>query len=68
MIVNSPPSAVAAAAPAEDADALVVTPEFAMANNLVTIGDLAAIASTMTIGANTEFEGRPYGRPSLESV
>lgn len=55
-------------APAEDADALVVTPEFAEANNLVSIADLAPIASTITIGANTEFEGRPYGRAGLESV
>lgn len=59
---------VLAAAPAEDADALVVTPEFAAANNLKTIADLAPIASTITIGANTEFEGRSYGRAGLESV
>lgn len=56
------------AAPAEDADALVVTPEFAAANKLKSIADLAAIAGTITIGANTEFEGRPYGRTGLESV
>lgn len=56
------------AAPAEDADALVVTSEFAAANKLKTIADLAPIASTITVGANTEFEGRPYGRSGLESV
>jgi osmoprotectant transport system substrate-binding protein len=55
-------------APAEDADALVVTPEFAAEHGLVSIGDLAPIASQITIGANTEFEGRPYGRAGLESV
>ncbi|PZQ88290.1 MAG: glycine/betaine ABC transporter [Leifsonia xyli] len=55
-------------APAEDADALVVTPEFAAEHKLVTIADLAPIASQLTIGANTEFEGRPYGRAGLESV
>ena len=60
--------AVLDAAPAEDADALVVTPEFAAKNNLKTIADLAPIASTITLGANTEFEGRPYGRKGLESV
>lgn len=60
--------AVLDAAPAEDADALVVTPEFAKANKLTTIADLAPIASTITIGANTEFESRPYGRSGLESV
>ena len=59
---------VASAALAEDADALVVTKEFADENSLVTIADLAAIASTITIGANTEFEGRSYGRAGLESV
>ncbi len=59
---------VSTAAQAQDADSLVVTKEFAAANNLVTIADLAPIASTITIGANTEFEGRSYGRSGLESV
>ena len=55
-------------ASAEDADALVVTSAFATENKLTSIGDLAAIASTITIGANTEFEARSYGRTGLESV
>lgn len=55
-------------AQAQDSDALVVTKEFAEANNLESIGDLAPIASTITIGANTEFEGRSYGREGLKSV
>lgn len=59
---------VSTAAQAEDADALVVTKEFAEANSLVSIADLAPIASTITLGANTEFEGRSYGRAGLESV
>lgn len=59
---------VADAAPAEDADALVVTKEFAEENSLVSIADLAPIAANITIGANTEFEGRSYGRTGLESV
>lgn len=50
--------AVAAAAPGEDSDALVVTPEYAEANDLTTIGDLAPLASSITLGANTEFEPR----------
>jgi osmoprotectant transport system substrate-binding protein len=50
--------AVTAAAPGEDSDALVVTPEYATANDLTTIGDLAPLASTITLGANTEFEPR----------
>ena len=49
--------AVTAAAPGEDSDALVVTPEFAEANDLTTIGDLAGIPG-VTLGANTEFETR----------
>jgi osmoprotectant transport system substrate-binding protein len=48
---------VTAAAPGEDSDALVVTPEFAAANDLTTIGDLAGIPN-VTLGANTEFETR----------
>ncbi len=59
---------VADAAQAEDADALVVTKEFAATHSLVNIADLAPIASTITIGANTEFESRSYGRAGLESV
>ena len=50
--------AVAAAAPAEDSDALVVTPEFAAANDLTAIGDLAALSGSITLGANTEFDSR----------
>jgi osmoprotectant transport system substrate-binding protein len=49
--------AVTAAAPGEDSDALVVTPEYAEANGLTTIGDLAGVAG-VTLGANTEFETR----------
>ena len=45
-------------AEAEDADALVVTSSFAAANNLVSIGDLAPIASTITVGANSGFQTR----------
>lgn len=55
-------------APAEDADALVVTTTFAEANDLVSIADLAPIASTITIGSNTEYETRHYGRPGLADV
>jgi osmoprotectant transport system substrate-binding protein len=50
--------AVTAAAPGEDSDALVVTPEYAEANDLTTIGDLVPLASSITLGANTEFEPR----------
>lgn len=60
--------AVLESAPAQDADALVVTPEFSAQYDVTEIGDLAPIAADITIGANTEFEGRPYGRAGLESV
>jgi len=50
--------AVTAAAPGEDSDALVVTSEFAASNDLSTIGDLAPISGSVTLGANTEFEPR----------
>jgi osmoprotectant transport system substrate-binding protein len=56
------------AAPAEDADALVVTSEFAEQHELTSIADLAPIAKDITIGANTEFEGRSYGREGLKTV
>jgi osmoprotectant transport system substrate-binding protein len=58
--------AVTAAAPGEDSDALVVTPEFAAANNLATIGDLAPLSASITLGANTEFE--PRWRAGLAEV
>lgn len=60
--------AVSAAAPGEDADALVVTPEFAQEHDLTSIGDLAALGGDFTLGANTEFESRPYGRAGLEAT
>jgi osmoprotectant transport system substrate-binding protein len=56
------------AAAAEDADALVVTPEYSASKNVTSIGDLAALEGKFTLGANTEFEGRSYGRPGLEEV
>lgn len=58
--------AVTAAAPGEDSDALVVTPEFAEANDLATIGDLAPLSAEITLGANTEFE--PRWREGLAEV
>lgn len=55
-------------APAQDADALVVTAKFAEEHDLTSIGDLAPIASQITIGSNTEYETRQYGRPGLADV
>lgn len=58
--------AVTEAAPGEDSDALVVTSEYAEANDLTTIGDLAPLAGEITLGANTEFE--PRWRDGLAEV
>ncbi len=54
-------------APAEDKDSLNVTSEFAAANGLVTIADLAKVPG-FSLGANPEFAERSYGIPGLESV
>ncbi len=49
-------------APGADADAFVVTKEFSEENNVTSIGDLAPIADTLTLAANTPFEGRWFGK------
>jgi osmoprotectant transport system substrate-binding protein len=54
-------------APAADSDSLNVTSEFAKANNLKSIADLAKLPS-VTLTANPEFETRPDGIPGLKSV
>lgn len=50
-----------ASSAAEDTDALVVTTEFAAAHSLVSIGDLAPIASTIALGASPDFDTRWFG-------
>lgn len=55
-------------APGQNADSLVVTSAFAKEHDLVSIGDLAPLASTLTIGSNTEYETRSYGRPGLAEL
>ena len=52
---------------AADSDSLNVTPEFAAANGLSSIPDLAKVSSAV-IAANPEFETRPDGLPGLKSV
>jgi osmoprotectant transport system substrate-binding protein len=54
--------AVLDAAPGQDADAFVVTSEFSEANNVTSIADLAPIADTLTLAANTPFEARWFGK------
>lgn len=69
-LVSALPKDLQVLKPAEavDSDSLTVTSKFAAEHNLKSIADLAPIASTITLGANTEFETRPYGRPGLDSV
>jgi len=49
-------------APGADADAFVVTKEFSETKNVTSIADLAPIADTLTLAANTPFEGRWFGK------
>jgi osmoprotectant transport system substrate-binding protein len=52
---------------ASDQDSYNVTKEFAAANNLVSIGDLAAV-SKVTLGGPPELTGRPYGPQGILST
>jgi len=53
--------------PATDQDSYNVTKEFADANSLVSIGDLAGVED-LILGGAPELEERPYGPAGLESV
>jgi osmoprotectant transport system substrate-binding protein len=53
---------------ATDQDAYVVTREFAEANGLSTIEDLAKVTTPLTLGGNSEGESRPNGPKGLEST
>jgi osmoprotectant transport system substrate-binding protein len=53
-----------AMSPATDQDSYNVTAEFASANGLVTIGDLAGV-SPLVLGGAPELEQRPYGPSGL---
>jgi osmoprotectant transport system substrate-binding protein len=52
---------------AEDKDAVVITKETADANNIKSIADLSALASTWVFGGPPEFQTRPDGIPGLQS-
>lgn len=54
-------------AEATDADSYVVTMEFAEANNVKSIADLAGLDGLVLAG-NSELETRPYGPEGLKSV
>lgn len=53
-----------AMSPATDQDSYNVTAEFAAANNLVSIADLAGVEG-LILGGNPELEERPYGPKGL---
>jgi osmoprotectant transport system substrate-binding protein len=51
--------------PATDQDSYNVTKEFAEANDLTTIADLANVTEPLSLGGNAELEERPYGPAGL---
>ncbi len=53
--------------PATDQDSYNVTADFAAANSLTSIADLAGVDG-LILGGNAELEERPYGPAGLESV
>ncbi|GAB3597789.1 ABC transporter substrate-binding protein [Microbacterium tumbae] len=55
-------------ADASDQDTYTVTKEFAAANDLTTIGDLADVEGTVTLGGAPELEERPYGPTGAKDV
>ena len=57
-----------ASAPAEDANAIVVTPETAARFGLSTVSDLGSVASGMRFGGPRECPDRPLCLPGLERV
>ncbi|GAA4897988.1 ABC transporter substrate-binding protein [Tessaracoccus lubricantis] len=55
-------------AEATDQDSYTVTAEFAEANSLTSIADLADVAEPLKIAANSEFATRPYGPEGAKEV
>ncbi|MBB2974887.1 osmoprotectant transport system substrate-binding protein [Microbacterium endophyticum] len=53
---------------ATDQDSYTVTGAFAEANNLESIGDLANVSDTLTLGGPAELAERPYGPTGLKDV
>lgn len=54
--------------PAENRNALVVTPETAEEHDLVTVSDLAPVAGDLVLGGPPEYRTRRIGLPGLEEV
>lgn len=55
-------------AEASDQDSYTVTNEFATANKLTTIADLANVTTPLTLGGPPELAERPYGPTGLKDV
>ncbi|GAA1674961.1 ABC transporter substrate-binding protein [Glycomyces endophyticus] len=53
---------------ASDQDSYTVTGDFAEANGLVSIADLANVSETLTLGGPPELAERPYGPTGLEET
>lgn len=53
---------------AADSDSMNVTADYAKANNLSSIADLANVSGKVIVAANPEFQTRPDGLPGLQSV
>jgi osmoprotectant transport system substrate-binding protein len=56
------------AAPAKDEDTYTVTKAFSEKNNITSLAELKNFKGSLTVGANAEFQVRPYGIPGLKSV
>ncbi|MDM7891550.1 ABC transporter substrate-binding protein [Curtobacterium sp. RHCKG28] len=55
-------------ADATDQDSYTVTKEFSEENDVTSLADLKNVKEKLTVGANSEFQTRPYGPDGLKSV
>ncbi|NII40092.1 osmoprotectant transport system substrate-binding protein [Curtobacterium flaccumfaciens] len=56
------------AADATDQDSYTVTKKFSEDNDVTSLADLSKVKGTLTVGANSENQTRPYGPKGLKSV
>ena len=55
-------------AEATDQDSYTVTKQFSEENDVTSLADLKNVKEKLTVGANSEFQTRPYGPEGLKSV
>ncbi|MFJ6169643.1 ABC transporter substrate-binding protein [Curtobacterium sp. NPDC092190] len=55
-------------ADATDQDSYTVTKQFSEENDVTSLADLKDVKEKLTVGANSEFQTRPYGPDGLKSV